>query len=459
MHLLLFIDPACGERGFLRGGGVFDGWARALAESAEDASRIVTVCAPGPEADAWRAALRASARVRVLPHDAASDEFMAALLPLMAPPRGEPDPRLVLARRDYARGRGPACDRLLDLFARIRAEQVPFDLVLSAGEGQAAALAASWVGAHSARLVTWPATGRRWKSFTFVECNDTAGRSARRRLTLDQLRGSALRSLPAAVDQRLLGHQREVNPFESSFAALRGTPARAVSTERPVALVDLHDEPLFACSAGNAAARVEPEERADGADRLRHAVPRLLDAGWRVVLLTAGAPAAASATAGHGEREAVVLPFSGEMSTKRERRLGLALLAQADLIVTESSDLGLEALIFDRPVCVLGQPCYQVPRLFPGLDDVLRSDFNPSVLRADYALLRSFLFRCWGVPRMPPRRLLDRVTELCGLNERFVGDPAAWLGQLQRSYGRAATAEALREVIKREGELEPLAPS
>lgn len=451
--MLVFIDPACGEPGFLPSAAPPRDLARAI--TGRGASAAVAVCAPGLDPAIWRAASRGSAPPHILPDDA-SREFIAALSALLPSGGADPDPLLRLQRAEYRRGRGAAAQCLLDLFRVIRSGPFPFDLVLTAGAGQAASLAAAAVGARFARLHTWPLRGQRWRAFGFVESRDAAGRSAMDGMTAEHLRASDLSTLPAAFDQRLLGHQREINPWESAFAPLRGPAARCFSTDRRIALL------AFGESAGASleeTGSADTNRTNDPTALVRGAIPRLLNCGWRVIALETSHSTALSSALGHEIDHVYVLPADPEPVSKRDRRARLALLAQADLLITDDSGLALEAAVFERPVCLFGRSLFNLPGLFPTLDHAVDPDFESATYRADLALLRTFLFRCWGAPRadlIAGRRLLERVLELDEVNDRCVGDTASWLRGLNRLYGSGADKAALASLLKREGELEPM---
>lgn len=76
----------------------------------------------------------------------------------------------------------------------------------------------------------------------------------------------------------------------------------------------------------------------------------------------------------------------------------------ADLVITVNSSTGFEALLFDKPLVVLGEAVYKVAGLFPTLDDYLAGRFDAERYRTLAGKLRHFFLHDYLISKEDANR-------------------------------------------------------
>lgn len=396
----------------------------------------IKVCAPHVELRKHAQETLGEAEAIVLPPSEAEDRYAEALAALegRSTEAGE-------RRSAYLRAEGPAAEALGQLVSHIRSHVFQFDAIVSPVPARPLERAAAEVDALSIRAEVWPGIWGRWLYFNILRFRTPRGIDPLEQLEIADLQDIGLKGVPASVDQRLYGVQAQVNPFESKFAPLGDELSRAFRPGCRTALILPQSASDTLTAGGNAF---------PGAGSFIDAVlPPLLDAGWRCLVL--GETASGRRLAGkRAECEGVFLIDEAvEFQLKEGRRKILALLAQSDLVVTDNSPSALEAMIFERPVCVLGRPFYALRGAFPSLKTMLSGGFDEEAYREGGALIRAFFFRAYAAPFMGPdaaHDLLARILTIAELTRRFEDDPCQWARNIQEKFGNAKEATWLEEM-------------
>lgn len=402
----------------------------------------VRVCAPGIETRALAQGALSEPEAVLIPPIADEGTLHEALGELQAR-----TPDVISRQIAFYRGEGPAAEALRNLLRKIHDEIFDFDALVSTLPAPLLDRTAAGVGALSVRMELWPGVWGRWRDTGIVRCRNAQGIDPLEALSIADLREIGLYEVPASVDQRLEGVQPLVNPFESRFAPLEEDLARAFRPDRKTALL----VPQTASDAASIGGNAFP----DAGAFLDAALPPLLDAGWRCLLI-AESGAGQQLAGVWADCEGVFLTDEGsEHELKAERRKILALLAQADLVVTDNSPTGLEALIYERPVCVLGRPFFALRDAFPELHAVASGDFDETRYREAGSLIRAFFLRAHRTPFFGPdvdRSLSDRIQGIADLTHRFGDRPRRWARAVSDRFGKPDQArwqQAMRKVHAR----------
>ncbi len=144
-----------------------------------------------------------------------------------------------------------------------------------------------------------------------------------------------------------------------------------------------YDDPLFAAHS----------KFASPLDMIDACLPELCDNN---VLSIVRPPRGGSG--GHGQHEAIeevrkrVATFGDKaiwMDRQSERVSDTRLFTLCDVIVTTNGAAGLEAILFDKQVCVLGNASYKPIGAFPQLKAIVSGQFDPRTYLKNIAALRA----------------------------------------------------------------------
>jgi hypothetical protein len=453
MKLLVFLDPLTSWKNPIAG----DFMLRVALEAAdpEQAGKGFAsgLCAPGEPARRLRARLDEKNRLSSPSLELEEEAYLRAIDELLSSSGSS------AALAAYYRGEGPAFEALLRLLERFRSSVLDFDAVFSCQAGSTLDKAAAALGVQSVRLQIWPNHGRRWRYIAYIRCRNAEGRDPLEGLQIADLRDLGLLEVPASVDQRIQGGQEPVNPYECQFLPLSEAVRPAFRSDRRTALVALQ--------SGDDARQISEGAFPVVGEFLEHVLPPLLAARWNCLLIGEGAEAQALASTWADRPGVYLMDPAEEISMKEERRRMLALLSQIDLLVTDSSHMGLEALMYERPVCVLGRPAYAVAGVFPELAAVIdaptdapteartKGSLDLNAYKDAASLLRAFWFRAYGTPYFgwgAHRKILERVHEEVELNRKFADRPADWARGVVSAFGETGSPtwfENMRERVAR----------
>lgn len=112
-----------------------------------------------------------------------------------------------------------------------------------------------------------------------------------------------------------------------------------------------------------------------------------------------------------------------------------ALLQAVDAVVTTNSTIGFEALLFRKPVCILGDAVYKIRGVFPSLDALLTGSFDRARYQDDIDHVVDYLLSTAFLPLRKgfDPRLLQTMAELFGQSARlFETDKPAWIRERYR---------------------------
>lgn len=440
MKVLLFLDPVPGWGDARAQEACRDAVCRAAAAVPEGERVEIAVCAPGDLESARAKLRRLNAERLLIRASAASSGFAAAVSELRSDGR-----KSARGRAAYYRGEGEAAGALKELLGEIRKETFAFDLVFSSGSGRAVEKAAPALDAESARLEVWPRTAGRWRRHAFVHFRDARGRDAREALRIGHLARAGMSGFGASIDLQIQGEQQTVNPFEASFAPLRGAMAEPFRSGRKTAVIAMQgeDDPALAGRPGGY----------DPAGFLERHVPAVLEAGWSCVVAGGGRGETAAARGWLQRKGVFAVPFPDETASRSTRRAILGLLARAGAVITESSEAGFDAIMLGRPVLAEGNPFYKLAGMMPALEEILRSTGDDEERCRKEARLRGFLLRGYGGllrVELTPGRLLRRIVYGAALNRKFAVEPERWAEALHGRFASAMEKETRREIAARE---------
>ncbi len=437
MKLLIFLDPLTARRNPV-GSEIMIRIALEGAAAAKGKDQFESaVCAPGSDGHGHREHGDTQNRLASVIFEE-ENEYLAQVEPLFSG-----DLEAGRAQSAYYRGEGPAFEALTHLLQRLRSSVMDYDAVLSCQSGMTFDKAAAALGVQSARIEVWPNHGRRWRYYAFVRCRNPEGVDPLEGLKLSDLRDLDLLEVPASVDQRLNGGQDHVNPYECKFGPLDKSVQAAFRPDRKTALVVLQGK--------GRGSHISEGLFSGPAEFLERVVPPLLEAGWHCLLMGEETGAGELASPWADRPGVFLIDPACEIEMKEERRKVLALLSQSDLVVTDASHAALEAMILERPACVLGRPFYALHGLFPHLETVIEGNLDLNRYKASASLFRAFLFRAYATAYFgwaSPRKILERARVQLFLNRELADQPRAWAREIFNQFGETESAswfETMRE--------------
>lgn len=134
------------------------------------------------------------------------------------------------------------------------------------------------------------------------------------------------------------------------------------------------------------------------------------------------------------------------LDRQSERTSDARLFTLCDLVVTANDAAGLEATLFDKPVCVLGSASYKPIGTFPKLSAVLARHFDPRSYLKNIAALRAHILRARLVDRAQPLSFdifADRIAQTLAAWQENEANPKKTLEDIHARYA-PKTIDALK---------------
>ncbi|WP_262027451.1 hypothetical protein [Microvirga sp. Mcv34] len=316
-----------------------------------------------------------------------------------------------------AKGEGLAdqyCEILADIHARF-----PFDLVVHWGANGAVARFCDKNGLRRVAM-EWGCTHKPYVSTIVFDPNGVRGNASPSVVDFADIHETVGgKGSSAALDLMTYGEPGGANLYEAQFQyePTFTEQITGMASGRPIAFLPLpaHDDANLLLHSDF----LSPTEVID------HLLPQLTEAGY--FCFVKPHPAMLAHPGGGAElfrvhRSVYKHPNAFCIDPQAWGAESRRFLAVSDLVVTVNSSMGFEAMLHDKPVCVLGKAMYKPGNVFPTLDNVRSREIFEKDFMLDYrikiSVLRKFFLDAYLVPDTYAFELTaftDRVLHLSGL--------------------------------------------